>query len=205
VEPEQADMPDILRKPDPRQQDEPEVGDFRPGSPLSQLALARYLVGRAIAESIGSTLLLVAVALLALAALSEWGAHSTVLAVFVVLVAGGVLVLRWLMLMIVRRLTGFHRFGPIEHRMTALVADTRADVLRELRRIGLPGRTWTLPLLALRLLSRTRRAKTVARLRSFQTTRAVPRARVDELFLLLRHAVRGGVPSGGGWQTGRHD
>lgn len=196
-----SDEPDFLRK----RTAEPDVGEFRQGSPLSQWGLARYLVGRAITESVGAALLVVAVVLLALAVLLEWVVHSTVLAVLVVLVAVGVLVLRWAMLAIIRRLTGFRRFRPIEQRMTALVGDTRSDVLRELRRVGLPGRTWTLPLLAFRFLGRDRRKDTIAKLRSFELDRAVPKARVDEMFLLLRQAFsRAGAP-GDGWQTGPHD
>ena len=67
-------------------------------------------------------------------------------------------------------------------------------MLRELRRIGLPGRVWTLPLLAFRLFSSRRRQDTLARLRTFQVERAVPRARLDELHLVLREAYRSGVP-----------
>lgn len=209
VEPEHPDVPDIFRKQPPPRPDtsaEAEVGEFRQGSPLSRWGLARYLVGRAITESVGAALLVVAVVLLGLGALCQWVAHLTVLAVLLVLVAVGVLVLRWVMLAIIRRLTGFRRFGPVEDRMTELVADTRSDVLRELRRIGLPGRTLTLPLLAFRLLGRDRRKTTIARLRTFELERVVPKARVDELFLLLRQAfgASGGAP-GGDWQTGRHD
>jgi hypothetical protein len=197
----QPSDPDFLRK----RTADPEVGEFRQGSPLSQWGLSRYLVGRAITESIGSALLVVAVVVLAVAALLEWGAHSTALAVLVVLVALGVLVMRWAMLAIIRRLTGFRRFGPIEERMTALVNDTRSDVLRELRRLGLPGRTLTLPLLGFRFFGRARRKDTITKLRNFDLERAVPKARVDGMFLLLRQAVRGGVAPGSGWQTGPHD
>ena len=207
VEPDrpQPDVPDLLRKRSANETPDPEVGQFRPGSAASQWGLARYLVGRAITESVGSALLIVAVVVLALAALVEWTVHSTVLAVLIVLVAVGVLILRWAMLAIIRRLTGFRRFGPLEDRMTALVHDTRGDVLRELRRLGLPGRTLTLPLLAFRFLGRERRKDTVVRLRKFDIDRAVPKARVDEMFLLLRQAFRaGGVPNAD-WQTGPHD
>jgi hypothetical protein len=198
VEPDPKSVPDILRKPArdlPR--DEADVGAFRQGSPFSQLALGRYLIGRALAESVGNALLIVAVVVLALAAVSEWLFNSTVLAVLLVIIMAGVLLLRWVLLTLVRRLTGFRQFEPIEQRMAALIGDTRSDVLRELRRLGLPGRVYTLPLLGVRLLRRNRRADTLARLRGFETERAVPRARVDELHLLLRQAVTGGTVPGG--------
>ncbi len=166
-----------------------DVGEFAQGSPLSQWALARYLVGRAIAESIGWSMLIVGVVLLGLSALAWWGLDSTLLGVLVLVLAVGVLVLRALVLAVVRRLTGFGTYAPIEDRMRALVDDTSADVLRELRRVGLPGRIWTLPLLAIRLLRRSRREDTQRRLRQFEVERAVPRARLDELHLLLRAAV----------------
>jgi hypothetical protein len=206
VEPDQPDVPDILRKRPPDDAAEPaEIGDFRQGTAASQWALARYLVGRAITESVGWALLLVGIVLLVLGAIAQLTAHLTFLAVVLVVLAVMVLVLRWALLGIVRRLTGFERFGPLEDRMRALVEDTRSDVLKELRRIGLPSHLVTLPLLALRLFGRARRKDTVTRLRRFDTARAVPKARLDELHLLLREAFGGRVPPQRGWQTGSHD
>lgn len=161
-----------------------DVGEFRRGSPLSRWALARYLVGRAIGESVGSTLLIVAAVLLALAALSQWVVHSTLLAVLIAIVAVGVLLIRAALRAVLRRLTEADRYGPVETRLRELVSDTRGDVLRELRRVGLPSHTFTLPLLAIRLVGK-RRAATLARLRAFDVGRAVPKARIDELHMLL--------------------
>jgi hypothetical protein len=201
-----ADEPEILRKRDaPRVRPDPEVGEFRQGSAASQWGLARYLVGRAITESVGTALLIVAGVLVVLTVVSSWVVHSTFLAVIFVLLAVGVLLLRWIMLGIVRRLTGFRQSGPLAERMRSLVDDTRPDVLRELRRIGLPGRTWTLPLLAFRFFRRERRKDAMTRLRTFEIERAVPKARLDEMHLLLRQTFSGGVPPEPGWQTGRHD
>jgi hypothetical protein len=171
-----------------------EVGEFRPGSPLSRWALSRYLVGRAIAESVSRTLLIAAVVLLAAAAAVQWGAHVTFVTVLLVLAAVFVLVLRWILQAVLRRLTAADHYGPIDGRLRALVADTRADVLREMRRVGLPSHTITLPLLAVRLLGRRRR-QTVERLRRFDIDRAVPKMRLDELHLLLRQVA--GRPGGG--------
>ena len=160
------------------------VGEFRQGSPLSRWALARYLIGRAIGESVGSTLLIVALALLALAAVSQWVVHSTLLAVLIGIVAIGVLLLRAVLRAVLRRLTEADRYGTLETRLRELVSDTRGDVLRELRRVGLPSHTVTLPLLAFRLIGK-RRKTTLARLREFDIDRAVPKSRLDELHMLL--------------------
>lgn len=168
-----------------------EVGDFEQGSPLSRWALARYLVGRAIGESVGHTLLLVALVVLGLAAVCEWVLHTTFVAVVVAVLGLIVLLLRAALRAVLRRLTATDRYGPIEARLRALVSDTRSDVRRELRRIGLPSRPMTLPLLAFRLVGK-RRAATLARLREFDIERAVPRARLDELHMLLRSAWTGG-------------
>jgi hypothetical protein len=161
-----------------------EVGEFRQGSPLSRWALARYLVGRAIGESVGSTLLIVAVVLLALAAVGQWVLHSTLLAVLIAIVAVGVLLIRAVLRAVLRRLTEADRYGPLEARLRELVSDTRGDVLRELRRVGLPSHTITLPLLALRLIGK-RRKTTLTKLREFDIARAVPKSRLDELHMLL--------------------
>ena len=173
---------------------EPEVGSFRQGSELSQWALARYLVGRAMARSVGDTLLLIGLVVIAVAVVVGWLTGSVGWGVFIGILGLGVLAVRAVLLWLLRTLTAFRGYRPLEHRMRALVGDTRTDVLRELRRVGLPGRTWTLPLLALRLLRRGHRAGTLARLREFDVARAVPPARLDELHLLLRTAVGRGQP-----------
>lgn len=190
-QPEQ--IPDLLRKPagEPPP-DEPEVGAFRPGTPFTQAALAGYLVGRVVTESLGIALYLGALGFLVLAAIAEWVLHWTVLAILLVILAVIVLVMRAALLAVIRRLTGFSRYGPLEDRVRALVRDTRPDVLRELRRVGLPGRTWTLPALPFRLIGR-RRQETLARLRDFRPENAVPQARVDELYLVLNQAANGDV------------
>lgn len=169
--------------------DEPQVGMFRQGSELSRWALARYLVGRAIARSVGDVLLLAAVVVLALAVLLGWLTGAAGWALFVGLVGLGVLALRAVLLWLVRALTAVRGDQPLEHRMRALVSDTRRDVLRELRRLGLPGRTWSLPFLALALLRRRRRAAVLERLRGFEVERVVTPSRLDELHLLLRTAL----------------
>jgi hypothetical protein len=166
-----------------------DIGSFRPGSQLSQWALARYLVGRCIATSVANALSILALVLFGLAALCEWGAHSLFLAILFVLAALVVLALRAVLRAVLERLTAAAHYAPLEERLHALVADTRRDVRAELRRIGLPGRPWSLPFLALRLIRRRRRAETLERLRAFQLDRAVTPARVDELHHILRAAT----------------
>lgn len=163
-----------------------DVGEFRQGSAVSQWALARYLVGRAIGESLSRSLLAMGLAVLALAALVQWGAGSTFWAVVIALVALGILAMRAVLRAVLDRITAVGAHGPLEARMRALVADTRTDVRAELRRIGLPGRPWSLPLLALRFFGRERRRRTVEQLRRFDVDRTVPAARLDELHLMLR-------------------
>lgn len=168
----------------------PEVGSFRQGSEASRYALARYLVGRAVGESMNLGLLVLGLLVLAVAGLLEWRG-GTFWAVVVAIVALGVLALRSLLRAVLNRLTAVAADAPSERRLRGLVRDTRADVLRELRRVGLPGRTWSMPLLALRLLRPSRQRQTVDRLRQFEIERAVPPARLDEVHLLLRARLRG--------------
>src|SRR3954449_9988430 len=82
-----------------------EVGEFRQGSPLSRWALARYLVGRAMAESVSRTLLLIAAVLLAAAAGAQWGLHLTSVLVLLLIVALMILLLRWVLVAVLRKLT----------------------------------------------------------------------------------------------------
>jgi hypothetical protein len=172
-----------------------DIGAFDQGSPLSRWALARYLVGRAIGESVGHTLLLIALVVFGLAAVFEWVVHTTFVAVVVAVLGLIVLLLRAVLRAVLRRLTATDRYGPIEARLRELVSDTRGDVLRELHRIGLPSHAITLPVLAFRLAGKRRRA-TLDRLREFDIERAVPKARLDELHMLLRSALSGGLPEG---------
>lgn len=165
-----------------------EVGSFEQGSQFSRWALARYLVGRAIGESVTRSLLLVAVVALGLAVVATWVLHIVFLAVLLAIFAVGVLFLTLALRAVLRRLTAVQRYSPLEGRLRSLVTDTHRDVLRELRRIGLPGRTLTMPMLAVRLAGR-RRKETLTRLRTFDVERAVPRSRIDELHMLLRTAA----------------
>lgn len=181
-----------------------EVGSFSQGTPFSRWALARYLVGRAIAKSVSDTLMALALLLLVLAAAIRFGLHVTWLAVIVVLLALGVLVLRWAVRALLARFTAATTYRPIEVKMRQLVHDTRSDVMAELRRLGLPCHTLTLPLLAVRLSGR-RRKDTMTRLRRFETERAVPAARLDEVHMLLQNATGhlGAGPSAGTGGTTR--
>lgn len=187
-------MPADLSKPaSPREPDEQGAGDvgaFRQGTPLSQWALARYLVGRALGVSISNYLLVIAVVIFGFAAVLHWLAGSTFWAVLVALAGLAVLALRAVLRWALARLTAADRYAPLEQRLRALVHDTRRDILRELRRVGLPGHSWSLPLLALNLLRRSRRHRTLERLREFDVDRAVSPARVDELHHIMRAALQ---------------
>ena len=169
-----------------------DVGEFRQGSPLSQWALARYLVGRSLGVSIGNNLLVLALLLLGIGALLQWVAHTTFWAIVVTVLALLDLGMRALVRALLNNLTAANRYRPLEDRLRALVSDTRKDVLAELRRVGLPGRPWSLPLLAVRLLRPSRRAETVSKLRQFDLDRAVAPARVDELHHIMRAAFQRG-------------
>ena len=168
----------------PPDRDGPDVGAFEQGTPGSRWALGRYLVGRAIGEYISRALMVFALFVVAMTVL-VWWAGPRWLAILIGIFALTVLLLRWALGAVLRRATGAGYFGPLEDRMRRLVADTRGDVRVELRRIGLPSRTWTMPLLAWRLARRKRRAETLARLRRFEVERVVPSARLDELHLIV--------------------
>jgi hypothetical protein len=162
-----------LPPPPDRPDDAFDVGHFEQGTPGSRWALGRYLVGRAIGEYISRALWVFALLVIAVGALVWWLGPNW-LAVLIWVLALGVLLLRW------------------EHRMRRLVADTRGDVWVELRRLGVPSRAWTLPLLALRLARPSWRAETLRRLRGFDVERVVPAARLDELHLMVQQATRRG-------------
>lgn len=164
---------------------DPDVGRFEQGTPGSRWALGRYLVGRAIGEYVSRGLLVFALLVVGLGAL-VWWLGPRWLAILIGLFAVCVLLFRWALTALLRRATGVGAFGPLEGRMRRLVADTRGDVRVELRRVGVPSRTWTLPLLAWRLFRRRHRDETMRRLRQFDVERVVPRARLDELHLIVQ-------------------
>jgi hypothetical protein len=163
------------------------VGDFRQGNQLTQWALARYLLGRALAVQLSRTLIGLALLIAVVAGLVYYGG-ATVLAVLIGLVALVVLGLRSLVGALLRRTTMAMLPTAAEQTLNRLVRDTRADIGRELRRIGLPGRPWTMPFLIGRILGR-RRADTFARLREFDVDRVVPAARLDELHWMVAAAA----------------
>ena len=185
-------------EPDPEQpngeQFNVDVGEFRQGSTLSQWALTRYLIGRAVGESLGIGLAVIGVLGL-VAAVLLWWQHWLVPAGVLALVALCVLLMRAVLLALLRRLTAL---PGTSGRLRGIVRETRGDVLRELRRLGLPGRNWTLPLLAWRLIRARHRQPTLERLRGFDLARAVPPARLDELHLLLRRGTED-LPPRGQW------
>jgi hypothetical protein len=163
-----------------------DVGDFRQGTEGSRLALARYLVGRVVLDYLTYWFYLVAVLVLAVGGLAWW-LVSPWLGVPIVIIGFGVLLVRAAFAKLVALVTGAAFFGPIEQRLMALVSDTGGDVRRELRRVGLPSHSWTLPLLPIRFIGR-RRAETIRRIRQIQLERVVSASRVDELHLVLRDA-----------------
>jgi hypothetical protein len=169
-----------------------DVGDFRPGNAASRWALGRFLLGRALAVQVSRALLGVALVFAAIA-VGIYFAGVTVLAVLVGLIAVAVLAARAILGAILRRLTFPALSADDDRRLRRLVADTRKDVARELHRVGVPGSSLTLPLLAVRLAGRNR-STVLARLRAFDVERVVPPARLDELHLLLdARARRGGL------------
>jgi hypothetical protein len=165
--------------------DRPDVGTFEQGTPGSRRALGRYLVGRAIGEDVSRGLTLVALFVVGLAALAWWLGPSWI-AVPIAIVAACLLLFRWGLAALLRRATGAGYFGPMEDRMRRLVADTRGAVRVELRRVGVPSRTWTLPLLAWRLARRKHRPETMRRLGRFDVDRVVSGSQLDELHLIVR-------------------
>lgn len=169
-----------------------EVGGFDQGTQLSRWALARYIVGRVVLERVSWSLLVIAGVLIVLAVLAQVGLHSTLLCVLLALVAVVVLVLRLLLRVILRRLMGVAAYGPLEKQVREIIGDAGSGVLKEMRRVGLPSGLLTMPLVIVRLAGRKRR-ETLARMREFDVERAVPKARRDELYLVIREAL--GSPS----------
>ena len=165
-----------------------DIGSFDQGTEFSRWALARYIVGRVILERVSWALLALGIVVLVLAAVSQWLLHSTLLAVLLVIVALGVFAMRGLLRFVLHRLMNAKAYGPMEERVGKIVNGASRDVFLELRRVGLPSRIVTLPLLLFRLVGR-RRAETMERIRRFEVDRAVPKASRDELYLVLRQSV----------------
>lgn len=174
-----------------------DVGQFEQGSPFSRWALARYVVGRVILERVSWSLLAIALVLVVLAALSEFLLGSTLLAVLLGVLAVVVLIMRAVLRAVLRRLMGAKAYGPLEDRLNAVVNGASEDVLNELRRVGLPSRLITLPLIAVRLIG-GKRQDTLTRMRQFEVERAVSKARLDELHMLMRDATGTLRPPGAG-------
>lgn len=174
-----------------------EVGDFRPGSEASRWALARYLVARTVGDGAVRAVLLVAVLCAALTVVLAVVHAPVALTVLVGLVTLGWVVGWRIARALWRRLTRGPALEPVRDDLERLVGDTRPDVRRELRRVGLPAHPFAAFAFAVRLGGR-RRADTVARMRRFDVDRVVPAERVDRLSMLLERvspAARSGGPA----------
>ncbi|SOD74305.1 hypothetical protein SAMN05892883_3488 [Jatrophihabitans sp. GAS493] len=167
-----------------------EVGAFRQGNELSQWMLARYLVSRVVGDYIAKFLLVAGLVVLALS-IVVYVNGAQLFGVLVGLVAVGLLLTRGALQFLLQRLAGAQTIGATEVTMRRLVRESRGDVQRELRRIGVPSRSFTVPLLAVRLISRRRRAATLQRLRRFEIERAVSPAHLDALHLALSPGAPG--------------
>ena len=161
-----------------------EVGDFRQGDPASRWALARYLVARTIGDGAVRAVLGVALVFAVLTVVLAFVSAPVVLTVLVGLVTLGWFAGWRIARALWTRLTGGPAFAPVRHDLDKLVGETRPDVRRELRRIGLPAHPLAAYAFAVRLGGR-RRAETTAKMREFDVERVVPAARVDQVYLLL--------------------
>lgn len=165
-----------------------DIGAFAQGDGLSRWALGRYLLGRALAVQMSRALLVVAGVIVAIA-VGSYFAGSTAFAVLIGLIAVVVLMARAILGAVLRRTTVPSLDPDGERRLAALVGDTRKDVVRELRRIGLPSRSVTMPLLAIRLAGR-HRSEVMRKLRDFDIERVVSPGRLDEVHLLMTPGAR---------------
>ena len=162
----------------------PVVGEFRQGSDVSQIALRRYLLTRALGSSVVSTLQWTGVAVLVLAVLC-WAGGVKWLAVLIGLVALVILGIRSLVAGLGRRLSGADQLGPLEPQVSKMVGRTRRGLRAELHRVGLPHSPWAPLLIAFRLIRPLRRVPTMQALTRIDLTKVVPASQVDELHLLL--------------------
>jgi hypothetical protein len=79
-------------------------------------------------------------------------------------------------------------FRSAEDELAAAVDAGRTSLRVELRRVGLPSRSWHLPVFALRLARGKVRAKARARLRAVDVDRVLPRAQLQRALRLLEDA-----------------
>jgi hypothetical protein len=89
------------------------------------------------------------------------------------------------------RLSLAHRFRSSEHDLRSAVEAGKASLRVELRRAGLPSRSWHLPVFALRLARGSARADTRSRLRQVDVDRVLPRAQLDRALRALDDATDG--------------
>jgi hypothetical protein len=163
----------------------PDVGRFQQADELSQWALRRYLLARAIGASVIRTVYWLGIAVLVLAVL-VWSAGVEWLAVLIGIAAIFILLFRALLSAIQRRISGVDAMGSAGPKVERLVGQTRKGIRAELRRVGLPSSPWGPTLIGLRLIRPVKRVETVGKLSKFDLSQVVPSSTLDELYLLLR-------------------
>ena len=162
---------------------------FSPSAELTQLALRRYLLTRAIGASVVRTVHWFGIAVLVLA-VAVWSLGVPWLAVLIGLFAVVVLLVRTMLSGIQRRISGIAEMGVDGAQVERMVGQTRKGLRAELRRVGLPSAPWGPLLVGIRLIRPERRADTVAKLARFDLSQVVPSRTLDELLLLLSRPGR---------------
>jgi hypothetical protein len=166
------------------------VGQFRQGDDLSQWALRRYLLVRAVGTSVVRTVQWIGIGILVIAVL-VWFAGVHWLAILAGLFAVLVLGFRAVLSAVQNHLSGASRLGPVATDVERLVGRTRREMRAELRRVGFPGGPLVPAVVGYRVARRRTRGEAVRRLTTFDLTQVVPVGTLDELHLLLQRTKHG--------------
>lgn len=107
-----------------------------------------------------------------------------------VVLLGAVLVLaRTAMVRLLQRLSLAGRFRPVEEELRDAVEAGKANLRGELRRVGLPSRSWRLPLYVVRLARGSSRSLARSSLREVEVHRVLPQAQVERALRVLDEAT----------------
>ncbi len=101
-----------------------------------------------------------------------------------------VLVSRFAAMWVLRRVSLPPRFRPVEEELRSAVEAGKANLRVELRRVGLPSRSWHLPVFVFRLARGDARAQARSRLREVDVDRVLPRAQLEKALRLLDETAR---------------
>lgn len=92
---------------------------------------------------------------------------------------------RFTLVRVIDRMSLARQYRPIESEFSGAVEAGKANIRRELERVGLPSTRWRMPMFLVRLARRSGRDEVLGRLSQIDLSQVLPQVQIDRAFRLL--------------------